>query len=61
MMITLNMKFVSSTELKRMGYTYYKIARLVEQGKLKKATKSQYENLMSEELERIFKEETSSP
>lgn len=45
---------MSSTELKRMGHTYYKIARLVEQGKLKKATKSQYENLMYDGEESDF-------
>lgn len=40
-----NKKFITITELKEMGYTYYKIGRLEEDGRIKKVNRSTYENL----------------
>ncbi len=37
-------KIISTEELKNSGYTYYKINKLVKEGKLKKLNKSNYEN-----------------
>lgn len=38
-------KFVTIAEFKNMGYTYYKIGRLEEEGKVKRVNRSTYENL----------------
>lgn len=38
-------KFVKIAELKDMGYSYYKIGRLEEDGRLKRINRSTYENL----------------
>ena len=43
--ITENKKFITTTELKDMGYSYYKIGKLVEDGVLSRVNKSTYENL----------------
>lgn len=38
-------KFITIAELKRMGYTYYKIGKLEEDGQIKRVNRSTYENL----------------
>ncbi len=43
--ITKNKKFFTTTELNGMGYSYYKISKLEENGILKKINRSTYENL----------------
>ena len=40
-----NKKFITTTELKDMGYSYYKIGKLEEQGVLSRVNRSTYENL----------------
>ncbi len=40
-----NKKFFTTAELKSMGYSYYKISKLEEDGVLKRANRSTYENL----------------
>lgn len=40
-----NKKFITTTELKDMGYSYYKIGKLEEQGVLSRINRSTYENL----------------
>jgi len=40
-----NKKFFTTAELKSMGYSYYKIGKLTEEGILKKVNRSTYENL----------------
>ncbi len=37
-------KFITITELKSMGYTYYKIRKLEEEGQVKRVNRSTYEN-----------------
>lgn len=39
-------KYVSGTELRNNGLSYYKISKLVEAGKLKKINHTTYENLL---------------
>ena len=43
--ITENKKFITTAELKDMGYSYYKIGKLEEQGILSRVNRSTYENL----------------
>ncbi len=38
-------KFITTAELKSMGYTYYKIGKLEENGQIKRVNRSTYENL----------------
>ena len=38
-------KFITIAELKSMGYTYYKIGKLEEDGQIKRVNRSTYENL----------------
>lgn len=40
-----NKKFITTAELKDMGYSYYKIGKLEEQGILSRVNRSTYENL----------------
>lgn len=40
-----NKKFITTAELKNMGYSYYKIGKLEEQGMLLRVNRSTYENL----------------
>ena len=40
-----NKKFITTAELKDMGYSYYKICKLEEQGILSRVNRSTYENL----------------
>lgn len=40
-----NKKFITTAELKDMGYSYYKIGKLEEQGMLLRVNRSTYENL----------------
>lgn len=40
-----NKKFITTAELKEMGYSYYKISKLEEQGILSRINRSTYENL----------------
>lgn len=40
-----NKKFITTTELKDMGYSYYKIGKLEERGILSQVNRSTYENL----------------
>ena len=40
-----NKKFITTAELKNMGYSYYKIGKLEEQGILSRVNRSTYENL----------------
>ena len=40
-----NKKFITTSELKDMGYSYYKIGKLEEQGILSRVNRSTYENL----------------
>jgi len=40
-----NKKFITTAELKEMGYSYYKIGRFAEEGILKRVNRSTYENL----------------
>ncbi len=40
-----NKKFITTAELKDMGYSYYKISKLEEQGILSRINRSTYENL----------------
>ena len=40
-----NKKFITTAELKGMGYSYYKIGKLEEQGILSRVNRSTYENL----------------
>ena len=40
-----NKKFITTAELKDMGYSYYKIDKLTETGVLKRVNRSTYENL----------------
>lgn len=40
-----NKKFITIAELKSMGYTYYKIGKLEEAGRIKRVNRSTYENL----------------
>ena len=40
-----NKKFITTAELKDMGYSYYKISKLEEQGILSRVNRSTYENL----------------
>ena len=40
-----NKKFITTAELKSMGYSYYKIGKLEEQGILSRVNRSTYENL----------------
>ena len=40
-----NKKFITTAELKDMGYSYYKIDKLTETGTLKRVNRSTYENL----------------
>ena len=40
-----NKKFITTAELKDMGYSYYKIGKLEEQGVLSRVNRSTYENL----------------
>ncbi|MCM1252987.1 MAG: type IV toxin-antitoxin system AbiEi family antitoxin domain-containing protein [Clostridium sp.] len=40
-----NRKFITTAELQRMGYSYYKIGKLEESGLLKRVNRSTYENL----------------
>ena len=40
-----NKKFITTAELKNMGYSYYKIGKLVQEGMLSRANRSTYENL----------------
>ena len=40
-------KFITIAELKRMGYTYYKIGKLEEDGQIKRLNRSTYENLFT--------------
>lgn len=41
-----NKKFITTAELKDMGYSYYKIGKLEEQGMLLRVNRSTYENLI---------------
>lgn len=43
--LTENKKFITTAELKNMGYSYYKIGKLEEQGILSRVNRSTYENL----------------
>ena len=43
--IAVNKKFITTAELKDMGYSYYKIGKLEEQGILSRVNRSTYENL----------------
>ena len=43
--ITGNKKFITTAELKGMGYSYYKIGKLEEEGVLSRVNRSTYENL----------------
>lgn len=43
--ITENKKFITTAELKDMGYSYYRIGKLVEDGMLSRVNRSTYENL----------------
>lgn len=38
-------KFLTTTDLKRMGYSYYKIGKIEEKGLIKRVNRSTYENL----------------
>lgn len=40
-----NKKFFTTAELKALGYSYYKIGKLVAEGRLQKVNRSTYENL----------------
>ena len=40
-----NKKYITTTELKNMGYSYYKIDRLEKEGVLSRVNRSTYENL----------------
>ena len=40
-----NKKFITTSELKDLGYSYYKIGKLEEQGILSRVNRSTYENL----------------
>ena len=40
-----NKKFITTTELKNMGYSYYKIGKLEKDGLLRQVNRSTYENL----------------
>lgn len=40
-----NKKFITTSELKELGYSYYKIGKLEEQGILSRVNRSTYENL----------------
>lgn len=43
--LTENKKFITTTELKDMGYSYYKIGKLEKNGLLRRVNRSTYENL----------------
>ena len=43
--ISENKKFITTAELKSMGYSYYKIGKLVDEGALSRINRSTYENL----------------
>ena len=43
--LTENQKFITTAELKRMGYSYYKIGKLEKDGLLRRVNRSTYENL----------------
>lgn len=43
--LTENKKFITTAELKDMGYSYYKIGKLEKNGLLRRANRSTYENL----------------
>ena len=43
--LTENKKFITTTELKDMGYSYYKIGKLEKNGHLSRVNRSTYENL----------------
>lgn len=43
--LTENKKFITTAELKNMGYSYYKIGKLEEDGIIRRVNRSTYENL----------------
>lgn len=43
--LTENKKFITTAELKDMGYSYYKIGKLVKDGLIRRVNRSTYENL----------------
>ena len=43
--LTENKKFITTTELKDMGYSYYKIGKLEKNGLLRRVNISTYENI----------------
>ncbi len=49
-----NKKFFTTAELKTMGYSYYKIGKITEDGILKKVNRSTYENLFYKGEENDF-------
>lgn len=52
--IAKNKKFFTTAELKKMGYSYYIIRKITEDGILKKVNRNTYENLFSREKKMTF-------